>query len=145
MCRTAARWGLLAKLISLLPGRRAPLITACLSLLVAATARGALTNPLAFSSLGSLEVGIGNAVSIDTTLGELRVNGILASRTNTHAGPPPPTPPPSVSINDVGVKEGKNGSPTAIFTVALSFAYSLPIPVHYKTANDPATAGIYTS
>jgi len=45
---------------------------------VASPSRAALTNPLAYSSLGSFDVGIGNAVTIDTTLGELRVNGILA-------------------------------------------------------------------
>ncbi|WP_442482003.1 hypothetical protein [Aeoliella sp. SH292] len=41
-------------------------------------ARGALLNPLAHTSLGDFEVGIGNAVTIDTNTAELRVNGILA-------------------------------------------------------------------
>ena len=45
---------------------------------VASPSRAALTNPLTYNSLGSFDVGIGNAVTIDTTLGELRVNGILA-------------------------------------------------------------------
>ena len=62
--------------------RRIPFLAAlCMSILAAvaaAPARAALTNPLAYSSLGSFDVGIGNAVTIDTTLGELRVNGILA-------------------------------------------------------------------
>lgn len=40
--------------------------------------QAALINPLAYSSLGSFEVGTGNAVVIDTTLNEIRVNGILA-------------------------------------------------------------------
>lgn len=40
--------------------------------------RASLLNPLAYTSQGSFEVGIGNAVTIDTTAGEIRVNGILA-------------------------------------------------------------------
>ena len=43
-----------------------------------APASAALINPLAYPSQGSFEVGIGNAVVIDTTLNEIRVNGILA-------------------------------------------------------------------
>ena len=53
-------------------------ISLALILGIAPASRAALTNPLAYSSLGSFDVGIGNAVTIDTTLGELRVNGILA-------------------------------------------------------------------
>jgi hypothetical protein len=41
-------------------------------------ARASLLNPLSSASLGSFDVGIGNAVTIDTTAGEIRVNGILA-------------------------------------------------------------------
>ncbi|MBL9163670.1 MAG: hypothetical protein JNL18_13130 [Planctomycetaceae bacterium] len=67
-------------LARLAPGHLAKVVT--LTLIIVAnflpTGRAALTNPLAFPSLGSFDVGIGNAVTIDTTLGELRVNGILA-------------------------------------------------------------------
>lgn len=48
------------------------------ALLAAAPAGAALLNPLAYTSNGDLDVGIGNAVTINTTTGEFRVNGILA-------------------------------------------------------------------
>jgi hypothetical protein len=45
---------------------------------VVGQASAALLNPLAYTSNGDLDIGIGNAVSINTTTGEFRVNGILA-------------------------------------------------------------------
>jgi hypothetical protein len=47
-------------------------------LLVGGQAGAALLNPLAYTSNGDLDIGIGNAVSINTSTGEFRVNGILA-------------------------------------------------------------------
>ena len=48
---------------------------------------------------------------------------------------------PSLSINDVNVIEGNTGTVNANFTVSLSAAYSLPVTVHYATADGSATAG----
>jgi hypothetical protein len=47
-------------------------------LLATVPAGAALLNPLDYTSQGDLDIGIGNAVTINTTTGEFRVNGILA-------------------------------------------------------------------
>lgn len=57
---------------------RAAILAALLLGAVTSPLNAALINPLAYPSLGSFEVGIGNGVVIDTTLREIRVNGILA-------------------------------------------------------------------
>jgi chitinase len=48
---------------------------------------------------------------------------------------------PQLSINDVIVTEGDNGTSNAVFTVNLSTASTQAINVNYATANGTATAG----
>ncbi|MFN2511681.1 MAG: Calx-beta domain-containing protein [Pyrinomonadaceae bacterium] len=48
---------------------------------------------------------------------------------------------PTLSINDVSVTEGNNGTVTAAFTVSLSPASGQTVTVNYATANGTATAG----
>jgi len=71
-------WSEILTPLALASALRAAFLSAALIIGVAAPASAALINPLAYPSLGSFEVGIGNAVVIDTTLNEIRVNGILA-------------------------------------------------------------------
>src|SRR5207249_219805 len=47
---------------------------------------------------------------------------------------------PRISINDVTVTEGNTGTVDATFTVSLSVAYDVPVPVGYATPNATATA-----
>ena len=49
---------------------------------------------------------------------------------------------PTLSINDIVVTEGTNGTVNAAFTVSLSNPSYLPISVTYATANDTALAGL---
>jgi CSLREA domain-containing protein len=49
-------------------------------------------------------------------------------------------PPPSLSINDVSLGEGDNGTKTMNFTVTLSAASSLTVTVDFATADGTATA-----
>ena len=49
--------------------------------------------------------------------------------------------PPTMSINDVSVTEGNNGTRTVTFTVTLSAASGRTITVNYATANGSALAG----
>src|SRR5437016_3469112 len=49
-------------------------------------------------------------------------------------------PAPAISINDVSVKEGNNGTSDATFTVSLKGATALPVNVHYVTADGTAKA-----
>jgi hypothetical protein len=48
---------------------------------------------------------------------------------------------PTLSVNDVTITEGNNGTSNAIFTVGLSQASNQPISVQYATADDTAKAG----
>ncbi|HYX28378.1 MAG TPA: Calx-beta domain-containing protein [Pyrinomonadaceae bacterium] len=50
-------------------------------------------------------------------------------------------PQPSISINDVAVAEGDNGTTPATFTVSLSSASGFPVTVNYTTADNTANAG----
>jgi large repetitive protein len=50
-------------------------------------------------------------------------------------------PQPTLSINNVSVNEGNNGSATATFTVSLSSTSPQTVTVNYATANGTATAG----
>ncbi|MFA6915953.1 MAG: Calx-beta domain-containing protein, partial [Parachlamydiales bacterium] len=47
----------------------------------------------------------------------------------------------NISINDVSVVEGNNGTTTLVFTVSLSTSSTSPITVDYSTANGSATTG----
>jgi hypothetical protein len=49
--------------------------------------------------------------------------------------------PPSVTVNDVTVTEGNDGSANATFRLTLSFAHAQAITVHYETVDGSATAG----
>jgi hypothetical protein len=51
-------------------------------------------------------------------------------------------PPPSVSINDVSVLEGNQGTTVFTFNLSLSAPSGLSSSVNYSTANGTATAGI---
>jgi hypothetical protein len=51
------------------------------------------------------------------------------------------TPPPSISIGDVALVEGNDGTTDAVFTIMLSAAGQQTVSVHYQTANGTATAG----
>lgn len=60
---------------------RALAMSACIAavlLILHGEVGAALINPLAYNPLGSFDVGLGSSVTIDTTLGEIRVNGVLA-------------------------------------------------------------------
>src|SRR5262245_50319814 len=48
-------------------------------------------------------------------------------------------PPPTLSINDVSVTEGNDGTTSAVFTVTLSRASSQTVTVNYATADGSAT------
>jgi chitinase len=48
---------------------------------------------------------------------------------------------PFVSVGDVAVTEGNTGTIAAVFTVSLSAAFTAPISIQYRTADDTATAG----
>jgi hypothetical protein len=48
---------------------------------------------------------------------------------------------PQISINDVTVTEGDDGTQTFVFTVSLSNAYDEDVSVNYATADGTATAG----
>ncbi len=48
--------------------------------------------------------------------------------------------PPSLAIDDVQVAEGNSGTGSALFTVTLSRAFSLPVTVAYATADGTAAA-----
>lgn len=48
--------------------------------------------------------------------------------------------PPAISINDVSLAEGNDGSTDAVFTVTLSHAGIVPITVDFATADDTAGA-----
>jgi hypothetical protein len=50
-------------------------------------------------------------------------------------------PPPGVTIFDVSLTEGRNGTKTASFYVRLSFESAGDVTVAYNTANGTATAG----
>ena len=50
-------------------------------------------------------------------------------------------PAPSVSVSDVRVVEGANGTTNAVFTITLSDASGTPETVTFTTANGTATAG----
>ncbi len=52
-----------------------------------------------------------------------------------------PSPPPGVTIFDVSLTEGQNGTQTASFSVRLSFQSASDVTVAYSTANGSATAG----
>jgi probable HAF family extracellular repeat protein len=52
-----------------------------------------------------------------------------------------PAPPPGVTIFDVSLSEGQNGTKTASFYVRLSFESASDVSVTYSTANGTATAG----
>lgn len=52
-----------------------------------------------------------------------------------------PQPPPAVTINDVSVFEGNQGTTYATLTVSLSEPAASPITVSYATVNGTATAG----
>ncbi|MBD1927824.1 DUF4347 domain-containing protein [Trichocoleus sp. FACHB-90] len=47
---------------------------------------------------------------------------------------------PTISINDVSITEGNDGTANAIFTVSLSNPSSLPVSINYATANNTAIA-----
>jgi hypothetical protein len=51
-------------------------------------------------------------------------------------------PEPNVSINDVLVTEGNNGTPIANLTVSLSMVSGKPISLQYSTQNGSATSGV---
>ncbi len=52
-------------------------------------------------------------------------------------------PFPSLTINDVTVTEGHTGTTSAVFTVSLSAASGIAVPINYASANDTASAGDY--
>jgi hypothetical protein len=62
--------------------------------------------------------------------------GNVAVKIN-HCAPPPP----QVSINNVSVKEGNDGTSNATFTVNLSAPSAVPVTVDYSTIDGTATAG----
>jgi hypothetical protein len=66
-------------------------------------------------------------------------SGDVSVLINDHGWPPPNAP--AITINDVAVREGNIGTVNATFTIRLSAAYSLPVTVHYATADGTATAG----
>ena len=53
----------------------------------------------------------------------------------------PPVVLPELSINDVTITEGDNGTSNAVFTVTLSSAIAQQVTVDYNTTNGTATAG----
>jgi uncharacterized repeat protein (TIGR01451 family) len=50
--------------------------------------------------------------------------------------------PPTLSISDVTVTEGNNGTTPAVFTVSLAGSAAVPVTVAYATADDSAKAGV---
>jgi probable HAF family extracellular repeat protein len=59
----------------------------------------------------------------------------------TPGGVAPPPVPPKLSINDVSVLEGNNGTTAATFTVSLSEATTGTVLVNFMAANGSAIAG----
>ncbi|MGB7441210.1 MAG: glycoside hydrolase family 9 protein [Coleofasciculaceae cyanobacterium] len=54
---------------------------------------------------------------------------------------PTPTPQPQLSINDVVITEGDNGTSNAVFNISLSAASTEQVTVNYGSANGSAEAG----
>jgi hypothetical protein len=54
---------------------------------------------------------------------------------------------PRISINDVSMREGRNGKTSFVFTVTLSAAYDQPVTMSFRTVNGTATTndGDYTA
>ena len=52
-----------------------------------------------------------------------------------------PPPSPGITIFDVSLTEGQNGTQTALFSVRLSFESTRDVTIGYSTANGTATAG----
>jgi hypothetical protein len=71
--------------------------------------------------------------SLGVALGFQPATALLTIRDND--------PPPALSVSDVTVTEGNNGTVNAIFTVSLSAVSGQDVTFDYATANGTATAG----
>lgn len=82
-------------------------------------------------------------VGTHTITAEYSGNATLGSSAGTLAGGQVVRPQPSVSINDVSIVEGDNGTRPSNFTVTLSAASNLTVAVDFETLNfTSATAGV---
>lgn len=69
-------------------------------------------------------------------------NATFAASSGTLPGGQVVRPQPTLSINDVSVNEGDNGTSTLTFTVTLSAASNLMVTVNFATGDNSANAGV---
>ena len=90
---------------------------------------------------GGLHIAYGNAINDEGQIAATAYDaqGHYHAVLLTPSTAPPPAP--GITIFDVALNEGQNGTATAIFYVRLSFASAGDVTVAYSTANGTATAG----
>ena len=74
--------------------------------------------------------------------GAINATILVAKGTGTITDDDPVPPTPSISINNVSITEGNNGSSSAVFTATLSAASDSTISVDAFTSNGTATAPV---